>query len=46
VVVNIARVREVHPLFQGNAEVILHDGTRLNLSRRFRAGARSALGLR
>jgi two-component system LytT family response regulator len=44
-VVNIARVREVHPLFQGNAEVVLHDGTRLNLSRRFRAGARATLGL-
>jgi len=46
IVVNIARVREVHPLFQGNAEVVLHDGTRLNLSRRFRAGARAPLGLR
>jgi len=45
-VVNISRVREVHPLFQGNAEVVLHDGTRLNLSRRFRAGARAPLGLR
>lgn len=45
-VVNITRVREVHPLFQGNAEVVLHDGTRLNLSRRFRAGARAPLGLR
>jgi two-component system LytT family response regulator len=43
--VNIARVREVHPLFQGNAEVVLHDGTHLNLSRRFRAGARATLGL-
>ncbi|HJU26204.1 MAG TPA: response regulator [Rhodanobacteraceae bacterium] len=44
--VNIERVREVHPLFQGNAEVVLLDGTRLNLSRRFRAGAHDALGLR
>lgn len=44
--VNIARVREVHPLFQGNAEIVLHDGTRLNLSRRFRASARATLGLR
>jgi hypothetical protein len=25
--------------------VVLHDGTRLDLSRRFRAGARVALGL-
>lgn len=46
IVVNVERVREVHPLFGGNAEVILHDGTRLDLSRRFRAGARTLLGLR
>ncbi len=43
--VNLARVREVHPLFKGGAEIVLHDGTRLDLSRRFRAGARSVLGL-
>lgn len=43
--VNIERIREVHPLFQGNAEVVLHDGTRLNLSRRFRVHARRALGI-
>ena len=43
--VNVERVREIHPLFQGNAEVVLHDGTRLNLSRRFRAQARGALGI-
>jgi len=35
----------VHPLFNGNAEIVLHDGTRLDLSRRFRAGARAVLGL-
>src|SRR5699024_252219 len=29
--VNIERIREVHPLFHGNAEVVLDDGTRLNL---------------
>lgn len=46
VIVNIERVHEVHPLFNGNAEVVLHDGTRLALSRRYRAGARQALGLR
>ena len=45
-VVNLGRIREVHPLFKGGAEVVLHDGTRLDLSRRFRAGARAALGLR
>jgi two-component system LytT family response regulator len=46
VIVNVDRVHEVHPLFNGNAEVVLRDGTRLALSRRFRAGARQALGLR
>ena len=45
VIVNVERIREVHPLFKGGAEVVLHDGTRLDLSRRFRAGARMALGL-
>ncbi|HEV2540625.1 MAG TPA: response regulator [Frateuria sp.] len=43
--VNVERIREIHPLFQGNAEVVLHDGTRLNLSRRFRLHARRALGM-
>ena len=45
VIVNVERIREVHPLFNGNAEIVLRDGTRLDLSRRFRAGARAALGL-
>lgn len=44
--VNLARIREVHPLFKGGAEIVLQDGTRLDLSRRFRAGARAVLGLR
>lgn len=45
VIVNVDRVREVHPLFNGNAELVLHDGTRIGLSRRFREHARRALGL-
>jgi two-component system LytT family response regulator len=45
VIVNVERIREVHPLFNGNAEVVLRDGTRLDLSRRFRVGARVVLGL-
>ena len=45
VIVNVERVREVHPLFNGNAELVLRDGTRVGLSRRFRAQARRALGL-
>ena len=43
--VNVERIREIHPLFQGNAEVELRDGTRLALSRRFRAQARQVLGM-
>lgn len=46
IVVNMDRIREVHTLFQGHAEVVLHDGTRLDLSRRFRQAARHALRLR
>lgn len=45
IAVNVDRIAEVHPLFQGSAEVVLRDGTRLALSRRFRAGARLALGM-
>jgi len=45
VIVNVGRVHEVHPLFNGNAELVLRDGTRIGLSRRFRAQARRALGL-
>jgi two-component system, LytTR family, response regulator len=44
-VVNLDRVREIHPLFYGDCQVILQDGTRLTLSRRFRDRARQALGL-
>jgi two-component system LytT family response regulator len=44
-IVNVDRVREVHPLFNGNAELVLHDGTRIGLSRRFREHARRTLGL-
>ena len=43
--VNVERIREVHPLFKGSAEVVLHDGTRLDLSRRFRVHAWRALGM-
>ena len=43
--VNVERIREIHPLFQGGAEVVLHNGTHLSLSRRFRTHARHALGM-
>jgi two-component system LytT family response regulator len=36
-IVNIERVKEMHPMFHGDSEVILEDGTRLNFSRRYRS---------
>ena len=44
-IVNLDRIREVHPLFYGDCQILLADGTRLPLSRRFREPARRALGL-
>lgn len=44
-IVNLERVTEIHPLFYGACELRLRDGSRLTLSRRFRARARQALGL-
>lgn len=44
-IVNVNRIHEIHPLFNGNAELVLQDGARLGLSRRYRALARRALGL-
>lgn len=43
--VNLDRVKEIHPLFYGDCQVLLADGTRLTLSRRFRDRARQVLGL-
>ncbi len=36
-IVNFDRVRELHPLFRGDSEVVLRDGARLRLSRSRRA---------
>ncbi len=35
-IVNVDRVQELQPLFHGDYAVILHDGSRLSLSRKFR----------
>lgn len=35
-IVNVERIKEMQPLFYGEYAVILHDGTRLTLSRSFR----------
>jgi two-component system LytT family response regulator len=32
-IVNVDRVREIHPLFRGDCALVLADGTRLKLSR-------------
>ena len=34
--VNIDRIKELHPMFSGDYEVILHNGTELTLSRNYR----------
>jgi two-component system LytT family response regulator len=35
-IVNPQRIKELHRLFYGGCELVLHDGTRLTLSRRYR----------
>jgi two-component system LytT family response regulator len=42
--VNIERVKELHPLFHGDHAVILENGTELTLSRRYRPALETALG--
>jgi two-component system, LytTR family, response regulator len=42
--VNIERIREMQPMFHGQYTVILHDGTRLTLSRRYRSKLQKSLG--
>ncbi|HYY42946.1 MAG TPA: LytTR family DNA-binding domain-containing protein, partial [Pyrinomonadaceae bacterium] len=42
--VNIERIREMQPMFHGQYVVILHDGTRLTLSRRYRSKLQKSLG--
>lgn len=45
-IVNVARIKELQPVANGEFVVILHDGTRLKLSRNFRERANAVLGLR
>ncbi len=44
-IVNVARVRELQPWFHGEYVVVLHDGTRLKLSRGYRDNLSRVLGL-
>ena len=43
-IVRVARVREMEPYFHGEYTVVLADGTRLKLSRTYRAKLQAALG--
>ena len=42
--VNVERIKELHPLFHGDHAVILQDGTELTLSRRYRSQLEALLG--
>ena len=43
-IVNLDRVRELEPLFSGQHAVLLDDGTRVTMSRRYRAHVERVLG--
>ena len=43
-IINLERVQELRPLFHGEYEVILRDGTTLTLSRRYRTKLQAAIG--
>lgn len=44
-IVNIGRIRELQPYFNGEYVVLLSNGTKLKISRSFRDRARAALGI-
>ena len=44
-IVNVERIREMQPMFHGQYTVVLHDGTRLTLSRRYRGKLQKSLGM-
>ena len=44
-IVNLARVRELQPLFHGDYRVLLHDGTKLVLSRGYRDAVMERIGV-
>jgi two-component system, LytTR family, response regulator len=43
-IVNVARIAELRPLTSREYEVVLHDGTRLRMSRRYREQMRGVVG--
>ncbi len=44
-IVNIDRVKELHPLFHGDFVLLLHDGTKLNASRNYRSALKAVFGV-
>jgi two-component system LytT family response regulator len=44
-IVNLARIKELHPYFHGECVVVLHDGARLKLSRGRREQLHALLGI-
>jgi two-component system LytT family response regulator len=43
-IVNVERIKEMRPWFHGEYEVVLNDGTRLRLSRRYRSKLKEVAG--
>ncbi|MBM3845043.1 MAG: response regulator transcription factor [Verrucomicrobia bacterium] len=43
--VNIERVKELHPLFHGDFTLVLHDGSKLSASRNYREKIRQTFGV-
>ncbi len=43
-IVNIERIKELHPWFHGDYQVVLHDGTELTLSRSYRPKLQELFG--
>ena len=43
-IVNIEKIKEMHPLFRGEYEIVLHNGTRLHMGRAYREKLQELLG--
>ncbi|HEY0319525.1 MAG TPA: LytTR family DNA-binding domain-containing protein [Pyrinomonadaceae bacterium] len=43
-IVNIEKIKELHPLFRGEYEIVLHNGTRLTMGRAYREKLQELLG--
>lgn len=44
-IVNVKKIKELHPLFKGEYEIVLHNGAKLTSSRRYRDRLRSEFNL-